>query len=285
MGIPSSSPSPSAASSVWRASLSLKFSERDGRTLVDRNHHGPLLIQRALYPEGAGVCQTIVLHPPGGIAGGDHLDIQVEAAPGSHGQITTPGASKWYRTPGPEAVQMVSIHVDGGIVEWLPLETIVFDRARARMQMEVELQGGGRFLGWEIVCLGRSASGERFSQGSFRRRTSIRQEGRLIWNEHSLLIGGDPLLSSPLGLDGRTVVGTLLLAGGSIPESTKEKARRHRPSAPDARAGVSALPNLLVAHYIGHSSEDARNWFRELWEILRQLELGKIAVRPRIWNT
>lgn len=277
--------SPTASSTQWQASLSLKFSERRGHTTVHRSHSGPLLIQRPLYPEGPGVCQTILVHPPGGVVGGDRLDIRIEATPGSHSQITSPGASRWYRSLGPEASQRVTIDADGAIVEWLPLETIVFDRARATTQMEVDLRDGGRFLGWEILCLGRTASGERFQQGQLHRRTVIRQDGRLLWNENSVLKGGDPLLTSPVGLHGRTVLGTLLLAGGPLSPETLEICRRKRPLDATARAGASGLPNLLVAHYLGNSSEDARRWLKGLWEIVRPVELGRQAVPPRIWNT
>lgn len=219
------------------------------------------------------------------MVGGDRLEIRIEAAPGSHGQITSPGASRWYRTQGAEASQRVSIDVDGAIVEWLPLETIVYDKAHARMTMEVSLRNGGRFLGWEILGLGRTASGERFLEGSVRRRTAIRQDGRLLWNEHGVLLGGDPLLASPLGLQGDTVVGTLLLAGHPISDETLASCRRHRPEDPTARAGASVLPNLLVAHYLGRSTEGARRWLQHLWQTLRPEELGRTAVPPRIWST
>jgi urease accessory protein len=153
-----------AARPGWQARLSLGFERRAETTaLVQREHYGPLRVQKALYPEGAAVCDTIVLHPPGGIAGGDRLEISVAAAPHAHALLTTPGAGKWYRSGGRPAQQSLTVRVAReAVVEWLPQETIVFDGADAAMHSRIELAAGGVFCGWEILCLGRTAAGERF---------------------------------------------------------------------------------------------------------------------------
>jgi urease accessory protein len=119
-----------------------------------------------LYPEGDAVCQAIVLHPPSGIAGGDHLAISAEVGAGAHAQLTTPGAGKWYRSGGAEASQCIELSVaEGAMLEWLPQETIVFDGAQARMETRVSLAADSNYIGWDILCLGRAASGERFEHG------------------------------------------------------------------------------------------------------------------------
>src|SRR2546423_14099799 len=120
---------PVAAS--WKARLSLSFA-RDGNrsVLAERSHEGPLVVQKPLYPEGDAVCHAIVVHPPGGIAGGDELRLDVSAAAGAHALLTTPGAGKWYRSAGAQAKQLLSFSLQGTL-EWLPRETIVFDGALA----------------------------------------------------------------------------------------------------------------------------------------------------------
>src|SRR5438128_10152355 len=141
---------PLAAS--WKASLSLAFARQGERSvLVGRVHDGPLVVQKPLYPEGADVCHAIVVHPPGGIAGGDELALDVSVAQGSHALLTTPGAGKWYRSAGSRAQQSLSFELEGTL-EWLPRETIVFDGARASFECSIDLRNDARYIGWEVLC-------------------------------------------------------------------------------------------------------------------------------------
>ena len=148
----------------WKADLSLGFRYENDRTvLAEKCFSGPLVVQKPLYPEGDDVCHAIVVHPPAGIVGGDQLSVRVRAAPQSAVLMTTPGAGKWYRSAGPWASQKLCFDV-GGSLEWLPQETIVFDGALADIACEVNLGADASYIGWEILCLGRAGSGERFSQ-------------------------------------------------------------------------------------------------------------------------
>jgi len=123
----------------WKARLRLGFERRDGRTvLAAREHDGPLVVQKALYPEGDAVCHAIVVHPPAGIAGGDELELNARSTEGAHALLTTPGAGKWYRSAGPWASQTLRFEVAGAL-EWLPQESIVFDGALAQLETEVRL--------------------------------------------------------------------------------------------------------------------------------------------------
>lgn len=270
----------------WQARLTLGFERRGERTLLaDCAHLGPLRVQKALYPEGLAVCQAIVLHPPGGIAGGDSLEIFVTAAAAAHAQLTTPGAGKWYRSGGRRALQSLRVRVDGqAIVEWLPQETIVFDGAEAQMLTRVDLAAGAVYCGWEILCLGRTAAGERFSQGRLELSTRIEQAGRPLWIERGCLRGGSPWLAAAAGLGGLPVSGTLLLAGRPV-EAEWLAACRAVPPAVGLRVGVTALPGVLVARCLGPASEPAKAWLTEVWRRLRPLALAREAVPPRIWST
>lgn len=282
--LPSVSPAP-----AWHAALHLAFARTGERTVLrDNRHHGPLRVQKALYPEGEGVCQAIVLHPPSGIAGGDHLLISAIVGAGAHAQLTTPGAGKWYRSGGPEASQRLELTVEeGAALEWLPQETIVFDGARARMETRVRLAADSRFIGWDILCLGRAAAGERFEHGRFDLLCRVERGGAPIWLERGGFDGADPMLASPAGWAGHGVGGTLLCAFPDLPRQAAGLLEALRAIAPSdgASHGITALPSVLVARYLGDNSEAARLWFARLWQTLRPACCGRPAVPPRIWNT
>jgi urease accessory protein len=260
----------------WKAELALAFERRGERTvLAERRHDGPLVVQKPLYPEGDAVCHAIVVHPPAGIAGGDELELGARAAGGAHALLTTPGAGKWYRSAGPWAQQKLRFEV-GGALEWLPQETIVFEGARARLETEVRLQGGARYLGWEILCLGRTGSGEKFGKGEVRLDTKLYRDGRLLWLERGRIEGGGALLDSPAGLQGRPVCGTLVASGAQFDLAACREVEG---------LAVTQLPDALLARYLGDSSEEAKRLFARLWAVLRPALVGREAVPPRIWST
>ncbi|MBS1157670.1 MAG: Urease accessory protein UreD [Proteobacteria bacterium] len=274
---------------AWPAELHLAFARHGERTVLHENRHrGPLRVQKALYPEGDAVCQAIVLHPPSGIAGGDHLAISASLDSGARAQLTTPGAGKWYRSGGAEAVQNIDFKVAAGAcLEWLPQESIVFDGARARQATHVELAADSRYMGWDILCLGRAAAGERFEHGRFDLFCRIERANKPIWLERGGFAGNDAMLHSPAGWAGATVCGTLLCSFPELPQQAAGLLERCRAIAPGDAAShaLTALPAILVARYLGNNSEAARQWFAELWKILRPACCGRPAVTPRIWNT
>jgi urease accessory protein len=268
----------------WHAELELgygRFGESTRPTL--RRHQGPLRVQKHLYAEGPEVCQHIIVHPPGGIAGGDRLDISVNVGSDAWAQLTSPGAAKWYRAAGP-AYQQLGLNVEaGGTLEWLPQETIVFSAAQAELSTHIELQGDARALYWDVVALGRPASGERFDLGHFQSKVEIRRDGRLLWHERQRIIGNDGLLDSPIGLGGKPVFATLLVTGeasSALLEACRSQAE-HMP----IRGDLSQLPGLLVARCLADEALHARAWLIELWKLLRPELLGREAVAPRIWST
>ena len=261
----------------WKAELALRFEARAGRTvLAEKRFDGPLVVQKTLHPEGPGVCHAIVVHPPGGIAGGDELALTATADARAHALLTTPGAGKWYRSTGVVAAQRLRFRADG-VLEWLPRETIVFDGAIARLETEVELGESGAYLGWEVVCLGRTGSGERFARGSARLSTRVTRGGRLLWVERGRIDGGGALLASPAVLAGHSVFGTLV--------ATIESPARELLDACRAQAPVTHLPGLLLARYLGDSSEEAFERFTRIWSLLRPSVAGRDAIPPRIWST
>ena len=266
----------------WHAELELgygRFGDSTRPTL--RRHVGPLRVQKHLYAEGPQVCQHIIVHPPGGIAGGDRLNIRASVGPGAWAQLTSPGAAKWYRAAGP-AYQHVELSVAAGAtLEWLPQETIVFSAAQAELTTCIQLEGDARVFYWDMVALGRLASGERFEQGYFQSHLDIRRDGQLLWHERQRIVGNDGLLDSPIGLDGNPVFATLLVTGEISAELLETCRRLPNP----VRGDLTQLPGLLVARCLAGEALQARAWLIALWHLLRTALLGREALAPRIWST
>ncbi|SEN91753.1 urease accessory protein UreD [Pseudomonas sp. NFACC39-1] len=283
MNLPVSSLAPSALfTPSWHAELELGYARfGDCTRPVQRRHKGPLRVQKHLYAEGPEVCQHIIVHPPGGIAGGDRLDIAAHVGPAAWAQLTSPGAAKWYRAASPAYQQLNLSVAAGATLEWLPQETIVFSAAQAELSTRIDLQGDGRLFYWDMVALGRPASGERFDLGHFQSRLDIRRDGQLLWHERQRIVGGDGLLDSPIGLGGDPVFASLLVTG----EIDSELLERCRSLDHDVRGDLTQLPGLVVARCLASEALLARGWLIELWRLLRPALLGREAVPPRIWST
>lgn len=274
---------------TWRAQLALRYERRDefgaARTvLAERRHDGPLVVQKTLYPEGDAVCHNIIVHPPAGIAGGDDLAIDAHVGARAHALLTTPGAAKWYRSTGAWAQQRNVFTVDeGACLEWLPQESIVFDGALARLECEVRLGARASYIGWEVLCLGRAGSGERFMRGQCRSTLSVLRHGKPLWWERGGFTAGDVLTRSPAGLNGNSVCGTWVAAADCV--ARVDLAACRAIAAASGATAVTRLPGVLVARYLGESSEAAKQYFAALWHAVRPAIAGREAVAPRIWST
>jgi urease accessory protein len=271
--------------SGWRAQLDLGYRRVGERTvLTTRVHEGPLVVQKSLYPEGERVCQNVIIHPPGGIVGGDTLTVNVDAGPHTHAQLTTPGATKCYRSDGAFARQRIRLRAAGGaVLEWLPQETIVFNASKIELELSVDLVDDARFLGWDLICLGRTAAGERFDRGALRQRLTLTRDGMPVFAERAVLHGGAPLLTSPAGLHGNPVFGTFLAAAPAVTHAMLESCRQV--SLIGGEGAVTRLPGVVIARYRGASTAAARHYFMEIWRKLRPALALRFAVPPRIWNT
>jgi len=271
---------------AWQAELTLAFARRGERSvLARRRHHGPLLVQKSLHPEGEGVCHAVLLHPPGGIAGGDQLEIRVTAESGAHALMTTPGATRWYKRGkrGASRQRLVARVEQDAMLEWLPQENIVFDAADAALETRLELAQGAKAIGWEIVSLGRAASGERPTEAKVFQQTDLWLNEKLVWRERGELDGGSPLMNAAVGLGGKRVYGTLWLAG--IAPCRELLAALRDLSFDGVECAVTALPQVTLVRALSDSNECLHNAFVRCWQIARPAVLGRAAVTPRIWAT
>jgi urease accessory protein len=273
----------------WQAKLRLGFSDDGGTTrLTERSHVGPLRVQKALYPEGGQICHAIIVHPPGGVVGGDQLEIALSVQANAHALLATPGAAKWYKANGKISKQSVQMTLQqAASVEWLPQETIFFDAAHVQLSQTINLAKDASFIGCDILCFGRTASGESFHSGKISQHSTIRREGKLIWFEQGAVTGGSLAMTGLLGLGGNTVCATLLAAGKTVPAAVIAALREEASALLDGAGsfGVTQLKAVIVVRYLGNASEMARALMLMAWRYLRPEIIGREAVALRIWNT
>jgi urease accessory protein len=269
-----------AAGSGWQARLELGFTPTPGRTvLTRRSQRGPLAVQRPFYPEG-GVCHVYLLHPPGGVVGGDRLQIEAEVSPGGHALVTTPGATKFYLSAGDTARQTQTLRVASGArLEWLPQENIFFPGALTRLSTHIELAEGARFIGWEIQCLGRPAIDERFEHGHLDLELRLSSDRTPLLLDR-LRVGGNSL-DGAAGLRGLPVTATLLASPSGAMELECVRGLVGEESA----VGVTLIDRLLVVRYLGPSTEQCRDLFTRVWAAIRPSVVERAPCPPRIWST
>lgn len=266
----------------WQAELSLGFVKRSDKTiLATRRQRGPLAIQRPFYPEG-DVCHAYVLHPPGGVVGGDQLDINLTIDSSAHSLLTTPGATKFYRSGGRQAQQTQHFTVTGTL-EWLPQENIFFPTAQTQLSTQIHLGTDARYIGWEIQCLGRPAINERFETGHLTFVTQVYRDNKPLFIDR-LNIQTDHDLSGTAGLRQQPVTATLLATPAT--DQTLEQARLccAQPLA-QGDAGVTRVNDVLIVRYLGNSTAEAHRLLRAVWHVIRPTVTERTAVPPRIWNT
>jgi urease accessory protein len=282
----------------WQASLQLGFGLRAGHCrLLHNRHSGPLRLQRLLHPQCPGAAEALLLHPPGGIAGGDVLSMHVDVDGGARVLITTPGAAKWYRTSSRTARQSVVLRIAAGAcLEWLPQESILFDGSDAQQVLDIDLSGDARMIGWDVVQLGRTAAGENWRSGRWRQDLRLRRDGRLLWCERADLTAESALRQAAQGLSATAVFGTLWASAPAMNDLVSVDALRHLlRDACDRHGGTSKvhaaatlLPhprNLLLVRALAQDAERLRAVLESAWGQLRPGIIGLDAQRPRIWNT
>jgi len=267
----------------WTARLELEYTAKKDRTVLTRNrHHGPLVVQRPLYPEGE-VCHTCILHPPGGVVGGDRLEVDVLVREQSSALITTPGATKFYRSPDRGAVQEQHLAVeDGALLEWFPQDTILFPGSEATISTRIDLAPKAQFMGWEILCLGLPVNGQRFTKGRLLTTLSLNRSGTPLFLDR-LRVENAKDLDRKAGLHGFPVVATFIATGGNA--EMLDLLRSLAPSEDKELYGATLMDDLLVARYLGHSTFAAHGLFATIWTLLRPEMSGRVATPPRICAT
>ncbi|MDP9803289.1 urease accessory protein [Acinetobacter calcoaceticus] len=244
-----------------------------------------------LWPERTGVCHAIIVHPPAGIAGGDHLTFEIETKDQAHAVVTTPGAGKWYKTNGKQAFQHIHLHVkDQSILEWVPQETMLFDGALAHSETHIHLDNAASFIGWDMLVLGRQARAERFVQGSYYNQFKLWRENKLLVADTLYFEGEDRWLSSCLGMNNQAVMGSFWAVA---PEKYRSafyleqqlELIRELMMRMQAPVTLTLLDDVVSARFLGNDVRHCHDAFAAIRARLRRYWFDLGEEFPRIWKT
>jgi urease accessory protein len=274
---------------TWLARLDLDYTLEAERSVARYLHQGPLRILQSLYPEGDAVCHNVLVHPPSGLVGGDTLDMQVTVGTGAHGLVTTPGATRFYRSEAGLATQQVHARVESGArLEWLPLEAIAYNGCDGLNRAVFDLAPGAEMMTWDITALGLPAADMPYVQGTFRQHLEIPG----VWLERGTLDASDTrLMNSPLGLAGQRCMATLVFAAGSaIAPERSDRAlacARELLEASDLRlmaGATSPHQQVIVLRVLSPVTEPAMQLLRQVWAAWRHEMWRMSGTVPRLWN-
>jgi urease accessory protein len=274
---------------AWRAELKLDYTRESQRSVARYLHQGPLRILQSLYPEGDQICHNVLVHPPGGLVGGDILDIQITVAEGAHGLISTPSATRFYKSGGQAALQQVMATLDPGArLEWLPLEAIAYNDCEATNRAVFNLAPSAELITWDVTALGLPSSNMAFTQGHFQQHIEISG----VWLERGNIRGDDTRwLNSPLGLAGDKCIASLVFASGSNIEAHRatqalEAARDVIEAHPlRLQAGITcAHPQVIVLRVMSPLVEPTMDLLKKVWAVWRHTLWNLPSTPPRIWS-
>ncbi|GIU32641.1 urease accessory protein UreD [Shewanella schlegeliana] len=288
----------------WRAELRLKYGiKREKTRLLERHQIGPLTVQKTFFPEGAA-CHTYLLHPPGGVVGGDQLSFTVDVEEQAHALLTTPGATKFYRSNAEQAWQSQQLSVAAsGLLEWLPMENIFFPGANCKLLTQVNLTANARFIGWEMQCFGRPQLGEEFNYGQVLGQTFICRDNKVLLTE-SLRVQDQFQFKQAAAMRNFAMTGSLYITPVDrelIDKVNQVIDKQQARFATEIVLGSSELGSssmssamtlnspaensLLVVRALGHQTEPMMASFVQIWRCVRQHWFGQLPDVPRIWST
>ncbi len=279
----------------WHGHLNLDYRLDGERTIALDRHDGPLRVLQRLYPEGDRVCHHVLVHPPGGLIGGDVLEIDMRLQTGSHALITTPGATRFYKSTGAEAVQTMTARVASGArLEWLPLETLAYRSCIASNRMRFELEPGAEMMGWDVLALGLPAASEAFDDAAYpsgRFTQEIELPG--VWLEKGTVRADDArLLDSPLGWAGHRVMATMWLASGSALERGRREELLNSARAIQTTHALQATTGstsphdqVVILRLLADRVEPAMQLLTQVWSQWRQTAWNLAPCSPRVWRT
>jgi urease accessory protein len=262
--------------------------QKDVTRLTHLYQRDPL---RVLFPATAGGDPplAVLLTTSGGLVAGDQLDVVVRLEQDASAHVTASAAEKVYRSLGPTTEIRQSLSVAAGAaLEFLPLETILFDGARLWRETTIELGSGAGFLGGDIVVFGRRARGEAFTRGFLREVWQVRRGSTLVWGD-ALHLEDDiaAIINDPACFDQAAAFATMILAPpGGDPRSFLERARTLQSACAikSVRTGITVIGGLVIARWLSADAAALRLAYIKLACHWRQIAMGLPPSLPRLWH-
>lgn len=267
-----------------KGSLSLGFAASGGRTRIQEIYQADPCRVLTPAPDPGEPVTAFLITTAGGLTGGDSLRLDISAGAGSDVLCTPQAAEKIYRATAEEtaSIEIGLTAGSGARLEWLPQEMILFDGARLRRSVNLDLAPDAICLAGDITVFGRIARGERFGEGRLLDRWRVSRDGKPVWTDSLRLDGSfKDVLDHPAGFAG-AVAQALILAQLPDPAEARERLRsliqEH-----GMRAGATILDGLLLVRLLDDDTAQLRRDFARLWAALRPA-LGRAAAMPRHWR-
>jgi urease accessory protein len=258
-----------------RGRIDLSVGRWGGLTRRRRVHESGSL--RARFPAStSGELEVVLINTAGGMAGGDAFDIRIAVGEHSRLVLCTAAAEKIYRSLGPSTCVNITIAVeDGGMLAWLPQDTILFDRARLSRCIEIDLAPSAHLLFVESIVFGRSGMGEIVRSGELRDRWRVRRGGTLCYAEGVHLDGP---ISQSLGeaavanCGAATATALIIPADAAVADAVRDLTGGMR-----GEMGVSAWNGQAVLRFCARDGADLRH---DLACVITKLRAAPV---PRLW--
>jgi urease accessory protein len=235
--------------------------------------------------DGTGAATLLLLNPTGGVLGGDHLETRVELGPGSHVCLSTPSATRVYRSAGETSVQRVIFRVgEGARLEYVPDHVIPSPGARLVQSVEVDLAPGASAVLCEAWAVGRAARGEAWRFDLLDSGTIARDSEGLLFTDRLILSGaaGWGGLGAAEGMAYVATVACLSPTHTRLDDLASSLSRALDGSGLGARAGVAILARGgLVVRLLARSAPAIQQAIDLAWTGCRNglWGLGPLALR------
>lgn len=250
---------------------SARFARRSGRSsLMDLGQQGSakvIVLDRS---------EIVFLNTSGGLTGGDRLDYRLELGADCRMTATTQTAERAYRSTSGAARMSVELTVgEGAHLDWLPQETILFDRTQLRRRTQITLAADATCLMAEAVVLGRAAMGETVTALDFHDWRHVQRAGMPLHLE-ALHLNAERLASGAAGLDGARAFATVVMVAPDAADALGPV--RAALGCAQVRAAASAMEGRLVIRLLAPDGWPLRRKLAEILTLLRRAPL------PRVWQ-